>query len=72
MGAARALLGWTQQELADKALVSRNTVSRIESAKGDVLTGTLDTMLRILAKAGIQFVSEEGYEGVRLRKRKGE
>jgi DNA-binding XRE family transcriptional regulator len=31
--AARALLGWTQQELADKALVSLTALKRLESEK---------------------------------------
>jgi predicted transcriptional regulator len=68
--AARALLGWTQQDLADRAIVSRNAVNRIENATVDARTSTVDSMLRALAKAGVQFINEDGYEGVRLRKRK--
>jgi transcriptional regulator with XRE-family HTH domain len=68
--AARALLGWSQQDLADKAIVSRNAVNRIENARVDAKTSTIEAMLRALGKAGIQFISESGYEGVRLRKRK--
>jgi hypothetical protein len=45
-------------------------LNRIENARVDARTSTVDSMLRALAKAGIQFISENGYEGVRLRKRK--
>lgn len=68
--AARALLGWTQEKLAEKAIVSRNAVNRIENARVDARTSTVESMIRALAKAGIQFINEQGYEGVRLRKRR--
>jgi DNA-binding XRE family transcriptional regulator len=68
--AARALLGWTQQDLADKAVVSVNAVARIERALVDARMSTVESMLRAFAKAGIRFINEDGYEGVQLRKRK--
>ena len=39
--AARALLGWSQQQLADKAIVSLNAVARLEKSKVDSRTSTL-------------------------------
>jgi predicted transcriptional regulator len=39
--AARALLGWSQQQLADKAIVSLNAVTRLEKAKVDSRVSTL-------------------------------
>jgi predicted transcriptional regulator len=39
--AARALLGWSQQELADKAIVSLNALTRLEKAKVDSRVSTL-------------------------------
>jgi transcriptional regulator with XRE-family HTH domain len=68
--AARALLGWTQEKLAEKAIVSRNAVNRIENARVDARTSTLESIVRALAKAGILFINDQGYEGVRLRKRR--
>lgn len=65
--AARSLLGWTQQELADKAVVSGNTVQRAErgvSVRVDVYL----KLWRTLEAAGIEFTpatAEKG-EGVRL------
>jgi predicted transcriptional regulator len=65
--AARALLGWSQQQLADKAIVSLNAVTRIERGKVDSRLSTLKAIEKALIKAGIEFIpaGEKG-EGVRL------
>jgi predicted transcriptional regulator len=66
--AARALLGWSQQQLADKAIVSLNALTRLEKGKVDSRVSTLTAIERALTKAGIEFlpVGDKG-EGVRLR-----
>jgi predicted transcriptional regulator len=66
--AARALLGWSQQQLADKAIVSLNALARLEKGNVDSRMSTLQAVEKALAKAGIEFLSagEKG-EGVRLR-----
>ena len=66
--AARALLGWSQQQLADKAIVSLNAVTRMEKGKVDSRLSTLTAIEKALTKAGVEFLpaSERG-EGVRLR-----
>lgn len=52
--AARALLGWTQQELADKALVSLTALKRLESEKDlRVYETTEDQVRRVFEDAGI-------------------
>jgi transcriptional regulator with XRE-family HTH domain len=65
--AARALLGWSQGDLADAAALSRPTVERAER------TGVSDdTQMRIrlaLEKAGVEFTNGD-QPGVRLRKAK--
>jgi transcriptional regulator with XRE-family HTH domain len=72
MKAARALLGWSQEELAACSGVSVPTVKRLEAAEGP-LGGRVDTAHKLqsaLEKAGIQFIEENGGgAGVRLRKR---
>lgn len=72
--AARALLGWSQEDLAEKAGVSIPTVKRLESAGEGLLGGHPDTVAKIqstLEKAGIEFTNG-GTPGVRLvPKRKG-
>ena len=70
--AARALIGWSQEELALAAEVSLPTVKRLEAANG-LLGGRATTEQKIraaLEKAGIEFLDENGGGlGVRLRKR---
>ena len=69
--AARSLLGWTQQQLADKALVSLNAVARLEQEKGDARVSTVLRIKRALEGAGIRFLFATDTEGigVRLKKR---
>lgn len=65
--AARSLLGWSQQELADKAIVSVNALARLENGKVDSRISTLQSIEAALVKAGVEFlpVGQKG-EGVRL------
>ena len=66
--AARALLGWSQQQLADKAIVSLNAVARLEKAKVDPRLSTFTAIEKALAKAGIEFLpADQKGEGVRLK-----
>ena len=63
--AARALLGWTQQELADKALVSLTALKRLESEKNlRVYESTEDQVRRVFENAGITFLHSDKGEGV--------
>jgi predicted transcriptional regulator len=70
--AARALLDWSQQELATAADVSIPTIKRLEAQDG-ALGGRSDTGSKIrsaLETAGVDFIAENGGgPGVRLRKR---
>jgi transcriptional regulator with XRE-family HTH domain len=70
--AARALLDWSQQQLAAAAGISVPTVKRLE-AQGGLLGGRNVTGYKItlaLEKAGIDFIDENGGgPGVRVRKR---
>ena len=64
----RAAVGWGVRELAEKANVTPNTVSRIENG-GDALASTLDRIRAALEGAGVIFIDEdEEGPGVRLRK----
>lgn len=65
--AARALLGWNQETLADKALVSLTALKRMESANGlRVHESTRDQVRRALEAAGIIFLSSGRREGVMI------
>ena len=70
--AARALLGWSQDDLAGAAGVSIPTIKRLEATDG-LLGGRAETSAKILntlQSAGVEFLAEnEGGMGVRLRNR---
>ncbi len=65
---ARAAVGWGVRELAEKAKINPNTVSRIENS-GDALASTLDRIQAALEDAGVIFIdrNEDGGPGVRLK-----
>lgn len=66
--AARAFLGWTRQRLADRAIVSLNSVIRLEQAVVDPRASTIEAIRRALERAGIEFLSLQGHdEGVKVR-----
>ncbi|WP_316193262.1 MULTISPECIES: multiprotein-bridging factor 1 family protein [unclassified Bradyrhizobium] len=66
--AARALLGWSQQELADKAIVSLNAVARLEGGVVDSRISTVQAVQDALVKAGVEFLdADQKGEGVRLK-----
>ena len=69
--AARAFLGWTRQRLADKAIVSLNSVIRLEQGVVNSRTSTVEAVRRALERAGVEFLSlSENAEGVRVRGRR--
>lgn len=68
---ARAALGWGVRDLAEKAGVTANTISRYENG-ADALGETLGKMQRALEAAGVEFIPTGAYQGdggpgVRLR-----
>ena len=73
--AARALLAWSQADLANRSGISEPTVARLEAADGE-LGGREDTTQRLRAAieaAGVEFIDENGGgAGVRLKTRKRE
>ena len=69
--AARALLGWSQSRLAEKAGLSLPTVKRVETEQGPRVSGAARLALRVaLESGGVEFIDENGGgPGVRLCKR---
>jgi transcriptional regulator with XRE-family HTH domain len=66
---ARAAVGWGVRDLAKKAGVTANTVTRIENG-ADAKQSTMDKLQHALEVAGVDFIDENGGgPGVRLRKR---
>lgn len=72
--AARALLGWSQGDLAERSGVSKPTVARLETGEGELggYADTRDKILSALEAAGVIFIEQNGEgAGVRLRKMQG-
>lgn len=66
--AARALLGWSQQQLADRAIVSLNALARLEKGIVDSRVSTVAAIQKALVKAGVEFLNpDQKGEGVRLK-----
>lgn len=69
--AARALLRWTQLDLAEASGVSHPTVKRLETKSGSI-GGRTETGLALVAaleRAGIEFIhANGGGPGVRIAK----
>ncbi len=67
--AARGLLDWSQQGLADRAGVGIVTVRKLEGGTSRSRRATMDVIKRALETGGVEFIEENGGgSGVRLRK----
>ena len=70
--AARALLSWSQEQLAEAADISIPTIKRLEAQDGPLggRSATGNKIHMALQTAGVEFIDENGGgPGVRLRKR---
>jgi transcriptional regulator with XRE-family HTH domain len=68
--AGRALIGWSQAEVAAAAGLSIPTVKRAEAGGSIAVSAdAMDAIASVLKEAGVQFIAENGGgPGVRLRK----
>ena len=69
--AARALLAWSQEHLAEAAGISSPTIKRLEASDGPLggRRETADKIRTALERGGVEFIDENGGgAGVRLRK----
>ena len=65
--AARGLLDWSQQELAEKAGVGVVTIRQLEASSHEPRRATLDVIRRAFEAAGVDFIDGNGKgPGVRL------
>lgn len=68
--AARALVGWSQDQLATSSKVAKATIANFEAGKREPYERTLADIQTALEAAGVQFIPENGGgAGVRLAKR---
>lgn len=67
--AARALLNWSQADLAAASGVALQSIKNIETGKTDPRLSTATALCRALEAAGVEFIAENGGgPGVRLAK----
>lgn len=69
--AARAILNWRQEDLAQRSGIGHATVRRIESQTGMAM-GNVSTLMRLkqtLGAEGIEFIGpdDSGWIGVRIK-----
>jgi transcriptional regulator with XRE-family HTH domain len=70
--AGRALLNWSQDELARRSRVAARTVRYFEKGLRDPMADNRAALQRALEDAGLEFIAENGGgPGVRLKKRRG-
>ncbi|WP_348641872.1 helix-turn-helix transcriptional regulator [Mesorhizobium sp. B2-4-9] len=68
--AARALIDWTRDDLANASGLTVRTLARIESSQTVPRQTTLEALAKALETAGIEFISQNGGgPGVRLVRR---
>lgn len=69
--AGRAMLAWSQADLAKASGVSEPTIARLEAAKDGPIGGRESTVRKLIAaleKAGVVFIEADGDgPGVRLK-----
>ncbi len=65
--AARALLGWSQNDLAGASGISEPTIKRLEAGQGDLggRQATVDAIRAALESGGVEFTNGD-QPGVRL------
>lgn len=65
--AARGLLDWPRDELAERSGVNKRTILRFEASEGDTRPTTLAAIRAALEQAGVVFTNGDE-PGVKLRK----
>lgn len=66
VAAARALLGWSQDRLAEAADLSRQALLRWENGQTEPREATLQRVVQVLGAAGIEFTNGN-HPGLRLK-----
>jgi transcriptional regulator with XRE-family HTH domain len=66
--AARALVGWSREDLAEKSKMSAQAVREFELGSSDPKLGTVHKWRRALEAAGVRFIDadQQGGSGVRF------
>jgi transcriptional regulator with XRE-family HTH domain len=62
---ARAMLGWTSEDLAKQSKIHRRTIRKLEKGEANPQAGTLRRIIAALVAGGVEFIDG----GVRLERR---
>ena len=68
--AARSLLGWKQDDLAERSSIGLNTIRRFETEKSSPHKSTLIVLQLAFENAGVEFLTRDG-QGVGVQFRAG-
>lgn len=69
--AARAMLGWSREDLLKAAGISMSALLRMERGQADSRGSTLSKVVHALVKAGIEFLNrDDGAIGILLKNRR--
>jgi DNA-binding XRE family transcriptional regulator len=60
--AARALLDWSQQDLADRSKVGNATIRNFEAGRSEPRHAILEALQRTLEAEGVEFIGPPGIE----------
>jgi transcriptional regulator with XRE-family HTH domain len=69
--AARALLDWTQDDLAKAAKIALPTVKRYETGTRTPIPVIMAAIIRAIEAAGVIFENDGKFVGVKLRVKRG-
>jgi transcriptional regulator with XRE-family HTH domain len=67
--AARALLGWSREDLAEKSGVGAGTIKDFEINNSDPKQGTVQKWQRALEAGGVKFIDPDEMDGAGVRLR---
>ena len=66
--AARTALGWSQEELARRASISKPTIARIEMSGISPRADTLNTLMQVFKKQGVDVEMDADEVSIRYNK----
>ena len=66
--AARTALGWSQEELAKRANISKPTIARIEMSGISPRADTLNTLMQVFKKQGVDVEIDADEVSIRYNK----
>ena len=66
--AARTALGWSQEELAKRASISKPTIARIEMSGISPRADTLNTLMQVFKKQGVDVDMDADEVSIRYNK----